>query len=785
MKSVDRVERLREQIQSLSDGGVRISSRESIIRDSLAKTESEPWPIRRAMAFQDILETAELIVLDGEPFVGSIHGLFPPLADPPSLDVLRKEAIEHLRKKNAAKENIPYGRSLTEHDYDVYSGGCIGFEDLKALANSLAEEFEGDWAYDRAQIFSELQRLFSRQPQVFGPLQDFFRDREKQDGPLWTFFNHMAVDYGKVLRRGHADILREIEERLGAASGDQKIFYQAAAISIMAAMAFVSRYAQNLREAAKEEPCEDRRNELRYIAERLRKLSAAPAESFCDAVQLFWLTHIVLSMAGGIALTAGRFDQYVYPFLKRDLEQKRIDRETALEWLACLWLKFNEPKLAAVQNLTIGGLTLEGTEGTNDLSFLCLEAAALARMPYPNLSARIHRDTSEEFFLAAAETLRAGTGNPALYNDDILIPALCDAGFDLEDARDYCVMGCQEIVVPLRQPPWELSHGVNFPRVVGSTLEAAANNGGFAAFGDFVESCKAQIGAEIEHVVAHTGKKFKELFKIGADPFGSALLDGCLESGRDMYQRGTKYPASIGFWGVGLASAADALAAVRRLLFEDREMTLKELAEILERDFENAEPFRQFLLNKTVKYGNDKDETDLVAKEIGEHFCRETLKHCGPHGEFMLPLLASYVNHVHAGEGAGATPDGRKRGDPVSDALSAAQGMDRNGPTAALRSALKLDHQLAPGGVALNIKFSKKTIEGKEGARNLCALLKTYFHGGGQQIQINIVNRETLEEAKEHPKRHRNLAVRVAGFSETFVKLDAKLQDEIIARTEY
>jgi pyruvate-formate lyase len=255
--------------------------------------------------------------------------------------------------------------------------------------------------------------------------------------------------------------------------------------------------------------------------------------------------------------------------------------------------------------------------------------------------------------------------------------------------------------------------------------------------------------------------------------------------GRDMYQRGTKYPASAGVWGLGLATAADSLAAIQKLVYEDKTITLEELASVLRSNFENHEALRQFLLNQMPKYGNDDDSADLLAKEIGELYCREMLKHKGPHGEFYLPLLASYMGHINAGETTGATPDGRRAGEPVSDAASPAQGRDIKGPTAVLKSATKIDYTLAAGGVALNIKFAANTLMGQKGLKNLRSFLKAYFQNGGQEIQVSVVSRDTLMDAKAHPEQHRNLVVRVAGFNEYFVKLDANLQDEIIARTEH
>ncbi len=780
---MSRVNVLRTELLAVKDG-LRRCRRETLIRQSLKNTESAPWPIRRAKAFQHILENTEPVILDGELIVGSILDLFPLRDDVPSAKDICDEAKSHLFRTKRSGKPLSPSRTLMEHDYD-YLGARVAYEDLRAISQDLADLHGAELGLTYGEIFGELQRYFSEDPQVWNLLQQFFHARDDPDGRLWNFTNHAAVDYEKVLSRGYGGLLKEVRDRSSRADRSKKIFYQAAAISLDAVIHFISRYADRAAGLAAQESNLERKAELEHITVLVRRISREPAQGFHQALQLFWLTHLALAMAGGIALAAGRFDQYMHPFYRRDVEEKRITPEEALELLTCLWLKFNEPKLGAVQNLTVGGLSAEGNDTTNELSFLCLEAARLAKCPYPNLSVRIHKRTPEAFFKEVSNTIRLGMGFPSVFNDEILIPALCNVGFAMEDARDYCVMGCQEIMIPKKQPSWEVSFGFNLPNCLERVLIPEGRGNRFPNFTSLLLAYKAQVAEQIHRVVVHANRKYRTLFTIGSEPFGSALLDDCLELGRDMYQRGTRYPAAIGMWCLGLATAADSLAAIRKLVFEDRAMSLDELAGALQANFENHEALRLFLLNKAPKFGNDDDGVDLLAKEIAESFCREVLKHRGPHEEFYLPLLASYTGHVGAGEETGATPDGRRSGEPISDAASPAQGRDLKGPTAVLRSATKIDYTLAPGGVALNIKFSAGTLKGEKGVANLSALLKAYFESGGQEIQVNVVDRAPLIDAKAHPEQYRNLIVRVAGFNEYFVKLDANLQDEIIARTEH
>jgi len=781
-RGVQRAERIREQLLAMGEG-VRGSLRERLIRESLAKTESQAWPIRRAKAFKHILDNTEPVILEGEPIVGSIMGLFPLREPQPVHAGIREEAERHLFDVVESGEGVSCDRELMEHDYN-YRGGRVGFEELKSLSEEISEKRGEELGLSYGQIFGELQRYFSEEPQVRHLSQQFFHGRKEPEGPLWNFANHLAVDYGKVLQAGYGGLLEETERYLEGAAGKKREFYEAVVISLRAVMEFISKYADAVAERAEKEADAERADEFRLMGAILKRISSEPARGFREALQLFWMTHICLALAGGMALAAGRFDQYAYPFYKRDVETGRITPDEAVELLSCLWLKFNEPKLGAVQNLTIGGVTPEGTDGTNELSYLCLDAARRARVPYPNVSARVHGDTPERLFAETAKTIRVGLGCPSVFNDGIIIPALCEAGFELEDARDYMVMGCQEIMIASKQPSWDVSYGFNLPGSLNRVLDRLAAEGPAGSFEELVEAYKSELAREIGWVVAFAGKKYERVFETGSDPFGSALLQDCLAEGRDMYQGGAKYPATIGMWALGPATAADSLAAVRKFVFEDKAMELAELVGIMKRDFEKEEALRQYLLKKLPKFGNDDERVDLIAKEVAEFFCREVLRHRGPHGEYFLPLLASYLGHVGAGAQTGATPDGRKAGEPLSDAASPAQGRDVSGPTAALKSITRVDHRLSPGGVAVNIKFSPTALEGERGLGNLGSLLRAYFEMGGQEIQVNVVSGKTLLAAKKDPERYRDLVVRVAGFNEYFVKLDSELQDEIIARTE-
>ncbi|HDN97535.1 MAG TPA: hypothetical protein ENG68_00010, partial [bacterium] len=569
----DRIEILRNQIFSLEKMGVRYSLREKFIRESLSNTRYDSLSVRRAKAFKNILDNTEPIIFDNELIVGSILGIFPLYEHQYTEEEVYEEAKVHLQKKIKSGEKLTSGRTLMEHDYD-YRGGRVSYELLRKVSQNLAKEMELNYS----QVFAELQEYFSESPQVYYLLQKFLTSESVSEEFPYTFAHHVPVNYEKVLKRGYKDILKEAEEKFKKAEGEEKEFFHGVIISLEAVIDFIKRYGKKAFELAIAENNSERKKELEEIGNRCIRISENPVADFHEALQLVWFTHLILALAGGIALAFGRFDQYIYPYYKKDIEENKIEKEKAVELLSNFLLKCNEPKFGQVQNLTIGGLLPDGNDGTNEVSYLCLEAIKKAKVPYPNFSVRLHNNSSEDFYRKVVETIKFGRVPLSIFNDDIFIPALHKIGFALEDARDYCVMGCHEIMIPKKQPPWEFSPFFNFPKYL---LELLLNKKDFLSFNELLETYKEHLSKEIERSVKRVNKKYMELYKIGKDPFASSLLDNCMEKGRDMYQRGTKYPASIGMWGLGIATLADSLASIKKLVYDEKRISLDEFVKIL------------------------------------------------------------------------------------------------------------------------------------------------------------------------------------------------------------
>ena len=781
-----RIVGLMETMHELDTGGVRMSIREDLIRESFAETLSDPFPIRRAKGFCYLLDHTEPVIHDHETILGSLIGLFPLRAEQLSLESIYREASSHIRELIDGRYEFGEERKTAQLEYD-YRGPRVSYSDLKSVSQRIAAETTGNGNLTFTQVFSALEDHFCDSPQAIALTRLAMRTdgtlESTREKPLWTMTHHVAADYEKVLVNGYPGILDEAAALMDKAESEEaRIFYRAVIISIEGAIAFIRRYAEAAREKRETETDPVRRAELAEMARIAENVADAPASDYREAVQLFWFTHLMLCIAGGISLSAGRFDQYMNPFYQQDLKAGRLDRSEALELLACLWVKFNEPVIGPVQNLTVGGMTPEGSDGTNPMTYLCLETTRTVKLPYPNITLRLFQGTDENIYPEISRMIKAGTGHPALLNDDVMVPALHEAGAALEHARDYIIQGCTEVMIAKRQPPWENGHKFALPDLLNQAIRERLDA---TSYQDLLTHFKSVISTSMDVVAERIKQRWEELHRVGCDPFGSALVQDCLERGRDIYQGGTRYPATAGISLMGLATTADSLAAIKRLVFDEGKLSLREFWAVLERNFEGDEPFRQELLNRMPKYGNDDEYVDSIAGDIAGFFCRTVLKHNEwPEREAFVPRLHSYISHITGGL-FGATADGRQAGEPMSDAASPAQGRDHVGPTATMNSVTKFDYSQVPGGIGMNMKFHPDIFRGADGERVFVSLVKAYFQRGGLQISFNLVGKETLEDAMAHPEDHQNLIVRVAGFNEYFCKLDPKLQRDILERTAH
>jgi len=646
----------------------------------------------------------------------------------------------------------------------------------------------------------------------------------KAEGNITSGDAHIAANYPLLLRVGLADFKARAEAKRAALDlTDAKNigkyhFYRAVSIAVDAVTRFAERYALLAEAMAPSEPPQ-RARELREMARILRKVPAGPAETLREAVQSLWLVHCALQIeSNGHSLSYGRMDQYLYPFYARDLEAGRITREEATELMVNLWLKtlsinkirpWSHTRFSAgsplYQNVTIGGQTPDGRDAVNEFSDIILDSVAQVRLPQPNLTVRYHKGLSDAFLRRCVDLIRLGIGMPAFNNDEVIIESLIEKGVKPEDAMNYSAIGCVEVAVPGK---WGYRctgmSFINFPR----TLLIAMNDGidpvsgarAWAGMGHFRDMKGfSQLMAAWDACVRDLARQAViidsccdlALEQETADILLSALCDDCIERGLNLKQGGAVYDF-ISDLQVGIANLADSLAAIKKVVFEDGTVSPAALWDALTSNFEGEEGVRiRQALIAAPKYGNDDDLPDLLLKEAYESYIDEikrmknTRYGRGPIGGTYYAGTSSISANVPQGASTPATPDGRLAGEPLAEGCSPSHGMDVNGPTAVFRSVAKLPTREITGGVLLNQKLTPDMLAKPENREKLILMLRAFFNRlKGFHVQYNVVSRETLLDAQAHPEKHRDLIVRVAGYSAFFTSLSRTTQDDIIARTE-
>ena len=787
-----RIEKLRALIQELNDAGVRHTTFYGLVAESLEQTVGEARPIRRAKAFAHLLDHVDQVVLPHELIAGSILGTWPPAEGLPSYEERRQEAVEVIEGFRSAKGSKGrwadvkrWGSLMLRDHYDAN----IPFDDLQGLIRELAPRYAGDLSHREVGVLLEWHFQF-----------DYSRERKLMHELPWFVANHLDMNYGKVLREGFACIHAQILDRLHRADDDDKrTFYESTRIAVEAAMRFIERYAETLREQ-REWPGvdESRAGELEDMARVCQRVASERPDTFREAIQLVWLTHVIANVGGGSALSFARFDQYLHPFYERDVEQGAASREEAKDLVSCLWLKVNEPHMRTVQSLCLAGVRPDGGYGATDLTRLCLEVCREVRQPYPNLSVRVCSQTPDWLWDEIVATIKRGDGHPMLLNDDTWVPNFERLGVPTQSARDYYNMGCVEMMIMGQTAEWRGAGQMDLPGLLELVFRSGeANMAGdtgaqtgaldsFETFDQFLAAYIEQIMYCVRQSRVRTAEHDASRRGQACDPFGSALIDDCLGRGLDMYQGGARLGPIRPMTGRGLATAADSLAAVKKLVFDEKRLTLQELWQILQSNFAGHEDLRVELDRALPCFGNDVEEVDGLAREIFAAYA-DALHGCndGSLPGFFVTGMFSYTGHISLGELTEATPNGRPRGETVSNGIGPTQGKDVHGPTATINSVVSVDHSHVTGACAFNLKLTPALVRGEVGSANLKGLLKTYVAQHGCQIQVNFVDQDTLRAAQEHPERHRSLIVRVAGYSEYFNNLDRRLQDEIIQRTAH
>lgn len=646
------------------------------------------------------------------------------------------------------------------------------------------------------------------------------------EGKLNAGGAHLAVNYERILKdglRGYEKRVKEYKASLDLTdpeSIDKYCFYNAVLIVLEAVRNFANRYSVLAKDLAEKELNQERKIELLEISRICSKVPYEPAETFREAVQSVWFIQLILQIeSNGHSLSYGRFDQYMYPYYNRDIKNGTIKESEALELLTCLWIKtltINKVRSQAhtlssagspmYQNVTIAGQTIDKKDAVNDLSFLVLKSVAQTRLTQPNLTVRYHKNINKHFLDECVEVMRLGFGMPALNNDEIIIPSFMDWQVKEEDAYNYSAIGCVETAVPGK---WGyrctgMSY-INFPRMLLCTMnngvDLTSNKRFTKGYGYFTEM------ESYEELLKAWDKTIREITRYSVivenvidkaserdvpDILCSALTDDCIARGKTIKEGGAVYDFISGLQ-VGIANMADCLAAIKKLVYEEKKITKQELWDAILDDFSSPEnkKIQEMLIREAPKYGNDDDYVDHLIVEAYDSYIEEIEKYPntrynrGPIGGIRYAGTSSISANVGQGMSTMATPDGRNAFEPLAEGCSPAHNSDKNGPTAVFKSVSKLRTNKITGGVLLNQKMTPQMLSTEENRQKLELLIKTFFNRlHGYHVQYNIVSKETLIDAQKHPEKHKDLIVRVAGYSAFFNVLSKKTQDDIIGRTE-
>ncbi len=808
------------------------SARAVLITESYRQTENEPMVIRRAKAFQHILENIPIIIRDLELIVGSTT------IAPRGCQTYPEFSYEWLEAEFDTVE--------TRSADPFYIS-----EQTKRELKEANAYWKGRTTSELATAYMEPETLTAMEHNMFTPGNYFYNG-----------VGHVTVKYEEVLAIGFSGIRQKAEAQMATLSltdGDyqrKSRFLQAVIISCDAAVTYARRYAKLALEEA--EKCTDgaRKLELLRIAQNCANVPEKGANGFYEACQSFWFVQQLLQIeSSGHSISPGRFDQYMYPYYKKDLDSGKLTREFAQELMDCIWVKLNDLNkcrdaasaegfagYSLFQNLIAGGQNKEGIDVTNDLSFMCIQASMHVFLPQPSLSVRVWNGSPHEFLVKAAELTRTGIGLPAYYNDEVIIPSLVSRGLTLQDAREYNIIGCVEPQKAGKTEGWHDAAFFNmcrplelvFTNGVDKGVQVGPQTGNvedMKTFEEFYHAYKMQMDYAIKLLVNADNAIDMAHAERCPLPFLSSMIDDCMSRGRTVQEGGAVYNFT-GPQGFGVANMADSLYAVKTLIYDEQKVTMKEMKTALMTNYgkgldtediaavtanvanemrasgqnvgeaeiaailktvvaasespevkANGERLQK-LIDQVPKFGNDIAEVDAFARNVAYTYTRPLENYKNPRGGIFQAGLYPVSANVPLGAQTGATPDGRLAHMPVADGVSPSAGKDVNGPTAAANSVSKLDHYIASNGTLFNQKFHPSALSGRKGLDNFVGLIRSYFDQKGSHMQFNVVSRETLLDAQKHPEQYKHLVVRVAGYSALFTTLSKSLQDDIIRRTE-
>lgn len=759
-----------------------------------AKLETEAYmmyegsvsvPELRALSFKHFMEHKALCINDGELIVGE-KGDGPQAA--PSFPELCCHTVEDMKVMDA--RDLIYFR-VSEEDLKVQEETIIPFWEKRSIRHKILENMSEEWkdAY-AAGIFTEFM---------------------EQRGPGHT------VGSEKIYKKGFQDYKNDIIEARNRLDflNDKEAFDKKAQLNAMeiccdAIMILGERYAAYARELAEKETDEIRKQELLQIAANCDVVPAHAPKTFWQAIQMYWFVHlgVTTELNPWDAYSPGRLDQHLNPFYQKDTEDGILDDEKALELLECLWVKFNNqpapPKVGITlkesgtytdfANLNTGGITPDGENGVNEVSYLILDCMDEMKLLQPSSNVQISKKTPTKFLKRACEISRKGWGQPAFYNTEAIIQELLNAGKSIEDARRGGTSGCVETGA-FGNEAYILTGYFNLPKI----LELTLYNGydivskkqiglplgyakDFKSYDELYEAYKKQVEYLIDIKIEGSNIIEKIYAEYMPAPFLSIITNDCISRGKDYNAGGARYNTNY-IQGVGIGTITDSLAAIKYNVFDEKKFTMEELIEALEHNFEGYDMIANLVRNKTPKYGNDDDYADNIMKDVFNFYQKTVTGRPNMKGGTYRVNMLPTTCHVYFGEVMNASPNGRLAQKPVSEGISPEKGADVNGPTAVIKSCSKMDH-LRTGGTLLNQKFTPSVVKSEEGLDNMANLVRAYFNMDGHHIQFNVIDRETLIRAQQNPDEYKDLIVRVAGYSDHFRNLSKALQDEIIERTE-
>ena len=808
------------------------SARAKLITESYKATEGQPVITRRAEAFAHILRNIPIIIRDNELIVGSST------IAPRGCQTFPEFSYQWL------EDELDTVATRTADPFYIA-------EETKAELREVHKYWKGKTSSELATSYMAPEAIKAIEHNIFTPGNYFYNG-----------VGHVTVKYEEVLAIGYKGIIDKARAELEKCQvGDgnyakKSHFLNAVIVSCQAVIEYAERYAELASQMAAE--CTDpvRKQELLQISENCSRVPANGATSFYEACQSFWFVQQLLQVeSSGHSISPGRFDQYMYPYYKADIDKGVITREAAQELLDCIWVKLNDLNkvrdaasaegfagYSLFQNLIGGGQDKYGNDVTNDLSVMCILASMHVHLPMPSLSIRVWNGSPHELMIKAAELTRTGIGLPAYYNDEVIIPALQNRGLTLEDAREYNIIGCVEPQKAGKTDGWHDAAFFNMCRPLELVFSNGMDKGELVGiqtgdvtkmttFEEFFDAYKKQmeycislmVNADNAIDVAHSERV--------PLPYESCMVDDCLSRGLSVQEGGAVYNFT-GPQGFGIANMADSLYAIRKLVYEDKKVSMEEykqalawnydkgldqqsvsdMSEMILKGMQDAgmavntdtakavlqtvmrlkpteEQLRRFteihhMIDEVPKFGNAIDDVDYFARDVAYTYSRPLQKYMNPRGGHYQAGLYPVSANVPLGGQTGATPDGRYAHTPVADGVSPTAGKDVKGPTAAATSVSRLDHFIVSNGTLFNQKFHPSALAGREGLEKFVALIRTFFDQKGMHMQFNVVDRETLLDAQKHPENYAHLVVRVAGYSALFTTLSRSLQDDIIRRTE-